>query len=57
MNIPNTDTKFVNATHIGHYIRTPYSVQAEIAKTFIPNQHIDLGHGLLQLIDSIKFEE
>ena len=57
MNIPNTNTKFVNPTHLGHYIRTPYSVQAEIAKKFIPDQHVDLGHGLLQLIEFIKSEE
>ena len=32
---------------------TPYSYQNDIGKKYIPSQHIDLGQGLLQLINLI----
>ena len=47
--------KFVKSEkNKGHYIRTPYSYQSRLARKYIPETHIDLGQGLLQLIDEIK---
>lgn len=37
-----------------HYIRTPYSYESNLGKTYSPETHIDLGQGLLQLIEEIK---
>lgn len=47
--------KFVKSEkNKGHYIRTPYNYQSRLARKYIPETHIDLGQGLLQLIDEIK---
>ena len=47
--------KFVKSEkNKGHYIRTPYSYQSRLARKYTPETHIDLGQGLLQLIDEIK---
>lgn len=37
----------------GHYIRTPYGYESKIGKKYIPPLHVDLGQGLVQLIDEI----
>lgn len=39
---------------IGHYIRTPYSYQPKLGRKYIPPMHIDLGQGLIQLIEEIE---
>jgi UDP-glucose 4-epimerase len=50
----NKEVEFQNLPYPGHYIRTPYSYQTKLGKKFIPPMHVDLGQGLLQLIDEIK---
>jgi UDP-glucose 4-epimerase len=48
--------KFSDQQSIGHYVTTPYSYQNNIGRKYIPPMHVDLGQGLLQLIDEIKVE-
>ena len=38
----------------GHYVRTPYSDRSLLARKYVPSLTIDLGQGLLQLIDEIR---
>ena len=45
---------FVQARHTGHYIRTPYAYLPKIGRKYTPPHHVDLGQGLLQLIDEIQ---
>jgi UDP-glucose 4-epimerase len=47
------EVEFKNATYRGHYIRTPYAYQPKIGKKYIPTLHVDLGQGLLDLINEI----
>ena len=46
--------KFIPAEHIGHYVRTPYAFQPKIGRKFTPSLHVDMGQGLLQLIEEIQ---
>ena len=46
--------KFMASQKNGHYVRTPYAYNSKISKKFIPPLHVDLGQGLLHLIDDIK---
>ena len=45
---------FVPAEHVGHYIRTPYSYQPKLGRKYTPPLHVDLGQGLLQLIEEVQ---
>ncbi|TGL60407.1 NAD-dependent epimerase/dehydratase family protein [Leptospira jelokensis] len=46
--------EFLEGDQIGHYVRTPYAYQPKLGRKYIPPMHVDLGQGLLQLIDEIK---
>ncbi len=46
--------KFEQGEQTGHYVRTPYSYQPKLGKKYVPSMHVDLGQGLLQLIDIVK---
>jgi|TARA_B100001964_G_C14169404_1_gene570722 UDP-glucose 4-epimerase len=48
------DIIFQDNTYTGHYIRTPYSYNEKIGKKYIPSMHVDMGQGLIQLINEIK---
>jgi len=48
------EVQFENLPYAGHYIRTPYAYQAKLGRKFIPPMHVDLGQGLLQLIEEVK---
>ena len=48
------EIEFENLPYAGHYIRTPYAYQTKLGRKFIPPMHVDLGQGLLQLIQDIK---
>ena len=37
-----------------HYVRTPYAVMSTPSRKVVPNSHVDLGEGLLQLISNIQ---
>ena len=45
---------FVPAEHVGHYVRTPYAYQPKLGRKYTPPLHVDLGQGLLQLIEEVQ---
>ena len=45
---------FRDEQYAGHYVRTPYAYQPKLGRKFAPSLHIDLGQGLLQLIEEIR---
>ena len=48
------DPRFIEAELHGHYIRTPYAYQPKLGRKYVPPIHVDLGQGLLQLIDEVQ---
>ena len=56
LGLPTESVEFVEDKYPGHYVRTPYSYQPKLGRKYIPPMHVDLGQGLLQLIDDIKIE-
>ena len=40
----------------GHYVRTPYAYQSKIGRKYVPPVHVDLGQGLLELIEIVQNE-
>jgi UDP-glucose 4-epimerase len=38
----------------GHYTRTPYAYQPKLGRKYSPPLHVDLGQGLLQLIEEVR---
>jgi len=54
LGISSEKVEFVEDRYAGHYIRTPYSYQPRLGKKYIPPMHVDLGQGLLQIIDDIS---
>ena len=46
--------EFVEAEQVGHYVRTPYAYLPKLGRKYVPQMHVDLGQGLLQLIDEIQ---
>jgi UDP-glucose 4-epimerase len=47
---------FRDENYAGHYIRTPYAYSPKLGRRYAPSLHIDLGQGLLQLIDVVRAE-
>jgi UDP-glucose 4-epimerase len=50
----NNAVQFVAGEQPGHYVRTPYAYQPKIGRKYVPPMHVDLGQGLLQLIDHVR---
>jgi UDP-glucose 4-epimerase len=50
----NTQVEFIENHQAGHYVRTPYAYQPKLGRKFMPSLHVDLGQGLMQLIDEIR---
>jgi len=48
------DVLFIDGDYEGHYVRTPYAYQPRLGHTYTPPLHVDLGQGLLQLIDDVR---
>lgn len=48
--------EFVDAQHDGHYVRTPYAYHPKVGRKYVPSLHVDLGQGLLQLIETVQRE-
>ena len=46
--------EFIEGDNGGHYVRTPYAYQPKIGRKYTPPLHVDLGQGLLQLINQIN---
>ena len=38
----------------GHYVRTPYAYQPKLGRKYVPPMHVDLGQGLIQLIEEVR---
>ena len=53
LGIPDA-VEFVEGKHPGHYVRTPYAYQPKLGRKYLPPMHVDLGQGLLQLIDEVR---
>ena len=47
------DIELVHHHYVGHYVRTPYAYQPKLGKKYIPPVHVDLGQGLLEVINDI----
>jgi len=54
LGLPTESVEFVEEKYAGHYIRTPYSYQPKLGRKYIPAMHVDLGQGLLQVINEIS---
>jgi UDP-glucose 4-epimerase len=48
------EVKFRNEDYAGHYVRTPYAYQPKLGRKYMPPLHVDLGQGLLQLIEEVR---
>jgi len=46
--------KFIPGEQPGHYVRTPYAYQPKLGRKYVPPVHVDLGQGLIQLIDEVR---
>ena len=56
LGFPENCVEFINSNYLGHYVRTPYAYKPEIGKKYIPAMHVDLGQGLLQIINEMNNE-
>ena len=54
LGFPIDSVEFVEHKYAGHYVRTPYSYQPKLGRKYIPPLHVDLGQGLLEVIDGIS---
>jgi UDP-glucose 4-epimerase len=45
--------RFIENTQPGHYVRTPYSYNPKIGLKYSPPFHVDLGQGVLNLVEEI----
>ena len=54
LGVPAESVEFVEDKYAGHYVRTPYSYQPKLGRKYIPPVHVDLGQGLLQIIDDLS---
>jgi UDP-glucose 4-epimerase len=52
----DSEVEFVEGKHTGHYVRTPYAYQPKLGRKYVPPLHVDLGQGLLQLIDDVRMD-
>ena len=50
------EVKFLEKSQAGHYVRTPYAYNSKLARKFISPMHVDLGQGLIQLIEQVHSE-
>ena len=48
------EAEFIKGKHSGHYVTTPYNYQSKLGRKYVLPMHVDLGQGLLQLIDEVQ---
>ena len=53
LNLPENSVEFSDKNSLGHYVRTPYAFKSNIGRKYIPPMHVDLGQGIIQVIDEI----
>ena len=46
--------EFGDEEYAGHYIRTPYAYEPKLGRKYIPPMHVDLGQGIIQIINELK---
>lgn len=46
--------EFVNREYDGHYVRTPYAYLPKLGRKYVLPFHVDLGQGLIQLIEEVR---
>ena len=46
--------EFIEGDYPGHYIHTPYAYLPKIGRKYVAPFHVDLGQGLIQLIDEVR---
>ena len=46
--------EFVEGEQPGHYVRTPFAYQPKLGRKYVLPMHVDLGQGLLQVIDELR---
>jgi len=46
--------EFTDGNYTGHYVRTPYAYRNNLGQKYIPPLHVDLGQGILQVIETLK---
>lgn len=51
------EVEFIESAQPGHYTRTPYAYQPKLGRKYMPPLHVDLGQGLLQLIEEMRVKE
>jgi len=55
LDIPSDTIEFTEDNENGHYIRTPYALKKpNLAYKYSPSSHIDIGQGLMQLIEDVQ---
>ena len=54
LGLPESAIEFVDGDYEGHYIRTPYAYQPKLGRKYIPPMHVDLGQGILQVINEVE---
>jgi len=54
LGLPEDAVEFVDGNYAGHYVLTPYAYQPRLGRKFIPPMHVDLGQGLLQVINELS---
>ena len=54
LGLPEESVEFVDGDYVGHYIRTPYAYQPNLGRKYIPPIHVDLGQGMLQVIEGLQ---
>jgi len=54
LGMPEDAVEFKAGHYVGHYVRTPYAYQPKLGRKYIPPMHVDLGQGLLELIDAVR---
>ena len=46
--------EFIEGDYVGHYNRTPYAYLPKLGRKYVAPFHVDLGQGLMQLIDEVQ---
>jgi len=54
LGLQKENIEFDGSDYEGHYIRTPYAYRPNLGRKYIPPAHVDLGQGLIQVIDELQ---
>lgn len=49
--------EFIEGDYPGHYIHTPYAYLPKLGRKYVAPFHVDLGQGLIQLIDEVRINK